>query len=367
MFREIYLTSFLVACTGNLLSISLALFLAHVKQSGPLILGLVGFTTNLASTITTFLLAGHPVQKRNLIFFYAPVGIGILYFLVPFIPVPAIFICLLITGMFYGFFWPSIQRCFANTDDELRIGVFNLSWSAGVIVGSFAAGIIFAINPRYPFFIGLALALCATTAILSKKKSLACMNTGPLTVEKKQVLPAEKIREVRLLLFLHFIATSMVFFLYPKLGLTRGFSPQFIGSVAGLLLMSRFIGFSLLMDKPVLLHPAGFLVSCIMFFASCCLVGFGNTPYIVILGVLIMGLAGAFTYHNSLQMHLKCGLKTEIHEGIVGAGTFLGALVGGVLGQIFGLPTAYLLIGIGIFLSGLWHNGCIYLKRTETQ
>ncbi len=356
MFPAIYLASFLVACTGNLLSISLALFLAQVKQSGPLIIGLAGFSGNFAATLTTFTLARYSPKKRGLIFFVAPAGIGILYFIVPFVPVPAIFLFLLTGGVLYGFFWPSIQKCFSGADDELRIGVFNLSWSAGVIIGSFSAGMIFALNPRYSFIISLLFSLCASGAVLSRKKYLACVTGNLAGADKMESLPVTTIKDVRLLNFLHFFASSSIYFLYPKLGLIRGFSPQFIGSIAGIFLSARFITFFLLMDKPMLLHPARFVISCTIFLISCCLVGLGGAPCLVILGVLMLGVAGAFTYHNSLQMHLKYGLKTEIHEGIIGGGTFLGALIAGALGQIFDLPTAYVIIGMGIFFVGLWHS-----------
>ncbi len=358
MFTSIYLASFLVACMGNLLGISLALYLVQVKQSGPLIIGLAGFAGNFAATITTFLLARYSVKKRELVFFYAPLSIGILYFLVPFSPIPLIFFFLLSGGILYGFFWPSIQKCFAGAGDELRIGVFNLSWSAGVILGSFAAGTIFSFNPGYPFIVSLLLALCAFFAMASQRKTIFSSknNNANIPAGNMETPSSATVKEIRLLNFLHFFTSSSIYFLYPKLGLTRGFSPQFIGSVAGIMLVSRFAAFFLLMDKPLLLHPARFAISCTAFFISCCLVGLGNTPHIIIIGVVILGAAGAFSYHNSLQIHLKYGLKTEIHEGIIGAGTFAGALAAGLIGQILDLPSAYVIIGVGMLIAGLWHS-----------
>jgi MFS family permease len=356
MFPVIYLASFLTAWVGNLVSISLSLFLAQVKQSSPLIIGLAGFIGNAAYTVTTFTLIRHPFRQKIPFFVLVPAASAIFYLLMPFSPVPVIFSFLLFIGIFLAFFWPAVQMCFARSDDELKIGIFNVSWSAGVILGTFSAGFIFALNPRTSFFIASFITLLSFILLFSNRNKLTSVRTDTEITGEKLTLNRETIFEIRLLNFLHFFATSSIFFLYPKLGLVRGFSPQFIGSVVGIMLISRFFTFFILMDKPIILHPARFIVSCLLFFISCCLAGLGRSPYVVVAGVMILGFAGAFSYHNSLLMHIKYRLRTEMHESILGAGTFSGALTAGILGQIFNLPVAYVIIGAGIFLVGIWHS-----------
>jgi MFS family permease len=364
MFTVIYLASFLMAWLGNLVSISLSLFLAQVKQSSPLIIGLAGFIGNVAYTVTTFTLVRHPFKQKIPFFVLVPAASAAFYFLMPFSPIPVIFSFLLFGGVFLAFFWPAVQMCFARSADELKIGVFNISWSAGMILGTFSAGFIYAFNPRTSFFIASFLALLSFVLLFSNRNKLTPVSIGTEIVGEKLTLNRETIFEIRLLNFLHFFATSSIYFLYPKLGLIRGFSPQFIGSVVGIMLASRFFTFFILMDKPIILHPARFVISCSFFFISCCLTGLGKSPYAVVAGVVILGFTGAFSYHNSLLMHIKYRLKTEMHESILGAGTFSGALAAGILGQIFNLPAAYVIIGAGIFIVGLWHNRS-YLMQTQ--
>lgn len=356
MFTAIYLASFLMGWMEVHVSISLSLFLAQVKQSSPFIIGLAGFIGNSTYTLTTFILVRYSFKQKILFFVLVPAALAIFYLLMPFSPIPVIFSFLLFGGIFLAFFWPSVQMCFARSDDELKIGVFTLSWSAGVILGAFSAGFIFAFNPIVSFFIASFIALLSFLLLLFHRNKLTFVRASTEIVEEKLTLNRETVFEIRLLNFLHFFTSSSIFFLYPKLGLIRGFSPQFIASIIGIMLISRFLTFFILMDKPIILHPAVFIISCLFFFISCCLVGLGISPYVVVAGVVILGFAGAFSYHNSLLMHIKYHLKTETHESISSAGGFLGALTAGILGQIFNLPVAYVVIGTGIFLVGLWHS-----------
>ncbi|MCX8082665.1 MAG: MFS transporter [bacterium] len=354
MFQAIYIASFLMTCSGNLLTIALTLFLSKEKNCGPLIIGLVGFTINFIYTISTLLLARYPL--KNKIFIYAPLIIGINYFLLFFSPLPLIFIFLFIGGTFLGLFWPSVQRCFADTKDDIKIGIFNLSWSAGVICGTFLSGFIYGLNPHLPAFIIILLEILAFFILIKNRSTLSfhTINSPSSKITEVQVLPIKIIKKVRLVHFLHFFASGAVFFLYPKLGLMKGFNPQFIGITIGMLFVSRFITFSLLMDKSLILYPANYILVCIFLFISCITIGLSNHPFIILSSVIIMGIAGAFSYHNSLHMHIKYNLKTEIHEGIIGAGAFVGSITAGLLGEFINLPMAYVIIGSLILITGLY-------------
>jgi len=345
-----------MAWAGNLLGISLSLFLAQIKQCGPFIIGLTGFSGNFTYTLITFLLSRHSLKNKTA-FIYTTIAIGTSYFLIVFSPVPLIFALLILGGVFYAIFWPSIQGCFVFINDDLKIGLYNLFWSGGVILGTFSSGFIYSLSPYVPFFVTLFLSISAFFTLISKKNHLSELDIKrPLSDKMKEPISPVLIKEIRMLNFLHFFAWGSIFYLYPKLGLLRGFSPQFIGTMIGTLLISRFVTFFLLMDKPLILHPSRFILSCFLFCISCILIGYGEYPLIIIIAAIIMGSTGAFAYHNSLQMHIKYNLKTEIHECIIGAGLFSGSLIAGLLGQMFNLPLAYVMIGTFILIVGLWYS-----------
>jgi MFS family permease len=345
-----------MAWGGNLLGISLSLFLAQIKQCGPFIIGLAGFSGNFIYTLTTFLLSRHSLKNKT-VFIYTTIAIGISYFLIIFSPVPLIFVLLLLGGVFFAVFWPSVQGCFVSTDDDLKIGIYNLFWSGGVILGTFSSGFIYSLSPYVPFFVTLFLSVVAFCILISKKSQLSGLDIKrPLSDKTKEPISPALVKEIRMLNFLHFFAWGSLFYLYPKLGLLRDFSPQFIGSVIGILLISRFVTFFLLMDKPLILHPARFILSSLFFFIGCVLVGLGKQPFIILTAAIILGITGAFSYHNSLLIHIRYNLKTELHECIIGAGLFSGSLIAGLLGQLFNLPLAYVIIGTFILIVGLLYS-----------
>ena len=356
MYQAIYTASFFMAWGGNLLGISLSLFLAQIKQCGPFIIGLAGFSGNFIYTLTTFLLSRHSLKNKT-VFIYTTIAIGISYFLIIFSPVPLIFVLLLLGGVFFAVFWPSVQGCFVSTDDDLKIGIYNLFWSGGVILGTFSSGFIYSLSPYVPFFVTLFLSVVAFCILISKKSQLSGLDIKrPLSDKTKEPISPALVKEIRMLNFLHFFAWGSFFYLYPKLGLLRDFSPQFIGSVIGILLISRFVTFFLLMDKPLILHPARFILSSLFFFIGCVLVGLGKQPFIILTAAIILGITGAFSYHNSLLIHIRYNLKTELHECIIGAGLFSGSLIAGLLGQLFNLPLAYVIIGTFILIVGLLYS-----------
>ncbi len=353
MFTSIYISAFLMDFINSLVSISLSIFLAEIKKSSPMIIGLTGFMSGVSYTATTFLKARFFANRKTLWFIYTPIIAGLIYFSLFFISVPLILVMLLFAGFFYGIFWPSIQYCFSSESAQKKIGIFNLCWSGGVILGSFMAGYIYAFNAQAPFTVALILGLIATVSLYINKTNIMYLNHFPTNTNVKIKAPILDIIEIRLLSFFHLMAVGAIMFLFPKLGIERSFSPQLIGIMFGMLLLFRFLTFILLTGKHILLHRYTFLLSCFFFAIGCCLTGLSHYPFGILAGMILIGITGAFSYHNSLTLHIKYGLPTEIHEGIIGAGLFFGPLLAGFLGYIFNIPTAFLTIGIFIFLTAL--------------
>jgi len=356
MYTSIYVAAFLMDFINSSVSIALSLFLAEVRGSSALIIGLAGFVAGFSYTATTFLKAHFFSNKRNRWFIYTPLGAGILYFLLFLVPVPVVLILLLFAGFLYGIFWPSIQYCFSGEAGQKKIGIFNLCWSGGIICGSFLAGHMYAFRPGAPFILALMLGLIAMSALSIQKKNISRLNSLPSGSSREIKAPLMGIIEIRLLSFFHLTVVGAIMFLFPKLGLERSFSPQIIGIMFGTLLLCRFLTFAILRKKSILLHRFSFLISCFFFSAGCSLAGLSPHPVPILAGMIIIGITGAFSYHNSLILHIKYNLPTEIHEGIIGAGLFLGPLLAGFLGYVLNIPSAFLIISILIFLAGLIHD-----------
>jgi len=356
MFNSIYIAAFLMDFINSSVSIALSLFLADIKGSSSLVIGLAGFAAGFSYTATTFLKARFFSGIKTSWFVYTPAIAGIIYLSLYFIPVSLILMFLLFAGFFFGIFWPSIQYCFSGEGGQKRIGIFNLCWSGGIICGSFMAGHLYAFSPLAPFTTALVLGAIATAALSVKKRGIIHLNSilrqnGPSTNASSR-----DIFEIRLLSFFHFTAVGAIMFLFPKLGLERSFSPQLIGIMFGILLLFRFLTFILTRKQGMLIGRYTLISSCMLFSLGCSLTGLSPYPSVILSGMIIIGVTGAFSYHNSLLLHIKYNLPTEIHEGIIGAGLFLGPLLAGFFGYILDIQTAFLIIGIMIFASGLVYS-----------
>lgn len=352
MFTSIYIAAFLMDFINSSVSIALSLFLAEIRGSSALIIGLAGFAAGFSYTATTFLKARF-FPEKSIWFIYMPIGAGLVYFLLFFVPVPLVLMLLLIAGALYGIFWPSIQYCFSGEAEQKKIGIFNLCWSGGIICGSFLAGHIYALSYKTPFILAFVLGFAAMAALWLQRKKLIFLNNLTAQEKVKIKAPFSTIVEIRLLSFFHLTVVGAIMFLFPKLGLERFFSPQSIGIMFGILLLCRFLTFIVLKKKSILLHRHSFSISCFLFAAGCSLVGLSPHQPLIVAGMIIIGITGAFSYHNSLILHIKHNLPTEIHEGIIGTGLFLGPLLAGFFGHIFTIPAAFLIISILILAAGI--------------
>ena len=355
-FSSAYTASFVMSFMNCLVSVALSMFLAQVKGSSPFVIGLAGFSGNFIYTITAVLQSRMTKRKRIILFISAPLAACACYVGLAFVLLPALFALLLAAGFFYAIFWPSMQYFFTGTEGEKRTGFFNLSWSSGLIFGAFFAGSIYSLDYRAPFLLSVPLGIFAFIILFSRKEKICSIDMPSKSGSIMGKTPAALhplVQRVRLLNFIHFMTAGSVMFLFPKLGLSRGFSPLLVGNILAILLFFRLAVFYMLRNKPVIVNRWGFLASCALFCASCFMIGLGKGPLQVVGGTAILGITGALAYHNSMLLHSKYRLPMEIHESLVGGGNFTGPLIVGLLGQAFSLPASFVTVGIGILATGI--------------
>ena len=356
MFTSIYLSAFLMDFMNSCVSIALALFLADMKGSSSMTIGLAGFVAGFSYTATTFLKARFFSGANRSWFIYTPGIAGLIYFSFFFVPVPVILVFLLLAGLFYGIYWPTVQYFFSGEEGMKRLGVFNLCWSGGIICGSFMAGHLYAYDPLAPFAAALAMGLAAMAGLYMVKERPLSDSSSPAESRDRGNAALSEIGEVRILSFLHMTSVGAIMFLFPKLGLERGFSPQMIGIMFATLLLFRFLTFVLLRGKGIILRNHTFIISCLLFSLGSFFTGKGSHPSIIFASMIVIGVTGAFSYHNSLILHLKHNLPTEIHEGIIGGGLFLGPLIAGFFGHIAGIQAAFQILGLIIIVAGIFFS-----------
>ena len=356
MDKIIYLGTFLISTASYIVNISLSIYLSEHLGADPLRIGIAGFAGSFSYTLTTLSFSRLKRFQKFPWFIYSSFGIGMVYLLLPFFNYEGIFLLLLFMGFFYGRFWPSIQNYFRKEKKkELSVSMFNLAWSGGVIIGPLLSGRIYSLNSILPFIISGILGISIFFPFFFNRKDIISnFNSGFSMESHKELFPLNFVKNVRFLNYFNFFAIGAVIFLFPKLLLTLKVSPSLIGTLISVLFISRFISFYILRKKKIFTSKVFFSLSYFFLFFSLLLIGVGKNLLNFVFSMVVLGILNALSYHNGLLVHLEGGYSTEINEGAAGAGFFSGSLIVGILGNLFNLRIAFILVGLGILIAGLW-------------
>ncbi len=348
-------SAFIVATGNYLVNISVPIFLTENLNATRFEIGVAGFAGNFGYTIMTLFLSNLLFKNKKLfLVVYSPILIGISYLILPHLPIYLFFSLMFFIGLFYARFWPSLQTWFRNAPVRF-IGNFNLAWSFGVIIGSFISGYLYSNGKFLPFLISGILCILVGVLITYKKRDIYSLNIdNKKKIEKNR--KKFKIREIRYLNFMNFFTVGVMFFIFPRYALELKYSPSFISQMISVILITRFTGFFILKKKSFINSKYILPVSSFCLFLIYSLLGLFKTPSYFILSFIILGGLNSLLYHNSLIAHLEGGYRTEIHEGIIGAGLLAGSLIAGFLSQILNFKITFLLLGIIFLIIGIFSS-----------
>lgn len=358
-----YLAAFLVSTTlGAVLSIGVPLFAGKQLNAGPLFLGCLGALGALfyAPFVVVF---GRLIDRFNRKLLLV-VGCGLFsltYILMSRVKylyqIPLIY-PLGSIGM--AMFWPSIQSWLALGLDRERLsrslGIFNVSWSAGWMIGPLIGGLLYEVGYKLPFFFASTLAIL-TIVLLARQ---------PLILEK-----AAEIREIpsfekesgvmgrRAFLRAALVANFMSWFfigimrsLFPKLATDLGMGSITIGGLVFCFGLSQTVTFIILRRTqrwqyrlmPLVSIQCLGLGGLLIIFISRSAIAF--SPAFVLLGICC-GMTYFSSIFYSLHGHLDKGRKSGVHEACIGSGCLFGPLIGGIFSHVFSnLKAPYLVVFI---------------------
>ncbi len=358
MDKIIYLGTFLIATANYIVNISLPIYLSEWLGADPLRIGIAGFAGSFSYTLTTLSFSRLKRFQKFPWFIYSSFGIGMVYLLLPFFNYEVIFLLLLCIGFFYARFWPSIQNYFRKDEKkEFSVSMYNLAWSGGVIIGPLLSGRIYSFNSILPFITSGILGISIFFPFFFTRKGIISTFNSDFSVERhKKTFPLNFVKRVRFLNYFNFFTIGAITFLFPKFLLTLKVSPSLIGTLISILFISRFISFYILRKKKIFTSKVFFSLSYFLLFFSLLLIGVGKNPLNFVFSMVVLGILNALSYHTGLLVHLEGGYPTEINEGIIGAGLFSGPLIVGILGNLFNLRVAFILVGLGILTVGLWNE-----------
>jgi MFS family permease len=285
-------------------------------------------------------------------------------------------------GMAMSFFWPPIMGWLSQDIEGARLGksvsYFNLSWSAGIIVGPLVAGVMSAISPRLPLYTGASLFFVTGTLIVAASFTL------PKIRADKEVDLSNDQENTRqdsstflrfpgwVGMFTSFVVIGVIINIFPVYARDELFQPK---EIIGLLMQSRtFIAtfvFIYLGHTTFWHFRISYMISSQIFLA-CLLLLMRFSSSALILGVLIslVGAVRAHSYTNSVFHGVSGSIKRTgrmaVHESLLAAGLICGSAIGGSLFQYYSMATVYYFCSAVVLFGALVQLALFFiLNRVE--
>lgn len=260
-------------------------------------------------------------------------------------------------GIAMSFFWPPIMGWLSQDIEGTRLGksmgYFNLSWSAGLIIGPFLAGILSAISVEIPIYVGGFLFLL----------------TGILIAVGSFLLP--KIRSDRSIevsredgtfrkdtsTFLRFPGWIGMLTTFIVIGVVINIFPVFARDelllrkeTIGLLMQSRaflaafvfvFLGHTTFWHFRISYMTLGQVcLAFIIFFMN-----FTSSPLILAALIAMIGALRAHSYNSSVFHGVSGSIartkRMAVHESLLAAGLIFGSSLGGLIYQKYSMTAVY--------------------------
>ncbi|MDY0289415.1 MAG: MFS transporter [Sphaerochaeta sp.] len=265
-------------------------------------------------------------------------------------------------GAFMSLLWPQIEGWFSRGKEGAQLSrvsnAFNFSWSSGVGVSSFVAGMLVERSTTLPFFVSIALFFLVFLMIATS--SALVPGIRAMKSEREENLGTDKVDESTPLRFYCWIGVIMlytgmsviltIFPLYAQDKLLIGESTtgllllfRGVSTCISFLLLGRF-GFWHFRKRYIFLVQILFALSCVV------LTGF-SSMLAYSLFFLLFGLLFATAYAQSM-FHGASGSTNRshrmiVHEVLLTVGTIIGAVLGGYLYESFSFSLVLLSIGLG--------------------
>lgn len=274
-----------------------------------------------------------------------------------------------VLGISMALFWPAYEAWLAEREDEgkllHRVMLFNLFWSIGITLGPAISGYLYQdINPFRPFYLACAGGLLTLCVIFMQKSDTTDIISEYIHGQTEILYPSKSLRQTYLNIgrcanFASWFALGVLRRLAPKLTKETGILPSTfgnfmlaLGGVQTLTFLFLGTGFSTRWHYRI----APLLITQILAILS--FIGIWKVQHTLfwLCAFSVIGISVAFSYFSSLyyglHMHLDKGNKSGWHEAILGVGSLLGPLLGGIAADsTLGPQSPYLLCAMVIIIA----------------
>ncbi len=280
--------------------------------------------------------------------------------------IPLLMLFLPLLGIANGLFWPALQAAVGEMrpEGELRrnIGGFNVSWSAGKMLGFLCGGIVIAHGGFTPVLAAAAVLSAAVALILPEVRihpDWAPDAAGAPGADLPRHAERGAWRRIGWLAnFVFFGIGALLNYHYPKLLLSYGFSARDFGIYLGLIYLCQTLAFVALARWGGWHFRPGILLGAqALGFVSLALLAGLRARGLIWATAPGIGLGLGISYSSSIYYSLfrepGRGRSTGIHEALLGSGTFLIPFLAGAAAQVSGSLLAPYLFGSCCLAAGM--------------
>ena len=269
---------------------------------------------------------------------------------------PVAFVCYGAFGLCAAFFWPPMMGWLSmgmeGRDLGRAMGIFNICWSLGAILGPTLAGYLSEIDPSRPLTISAAV-FCVNAIWIT----IGSLTLNAVRGEAHHARTAAAFRVGRDGTLLRYPSWAGLFAAYLILGVVNNVFPlsapdEFgIGKAAvGNLFLVRSVATTAMlamMGHSVWWHFRGWQLAAGHALFALLMIWMARASSVSIAGMLLfaIGILLAHSYSNSL-FHGVAGSRTRaprmaVHEGLLSAGLVVGSACGGAVFEHWGVRAVY--------------------------
>lgn len=378
--RRLIAASFMMDFSVAMVSLAVQNLGIYSLNAPNVVLGLFATFSSVAYTVGC-LFSGSISDRfgRRRCALVACVGAGLVWVLIPNVGPWKYVLCLMpLSGASISLFWPSIQAWLAELTVGGRreltrnLGLFNIMWCAGLMIGPVATGYLWGAHHRLTFYApAILLSVPIAIVLLTPRGKPRAANNGPADVR------AHEDSNLFLKLawignFASWFATGTTMAMFPKLGDTLGFTELHVGWLlfafrAGQVAMFEYTRHEHRWQYK--LWPL--LVTQVAAAGGMAMATVVTQKPLFAAGFAIAGLCAGMTYVNSLFYVLHgrtegMGKTSGFHEAVLGSGVFLGPLLGGIGAQYISLRAPFA-IAACVFALACFAQLWMVARHTERQ
>ncbi|MEN6548530.1 MAG: MFS transporter [Armatimonadia bacterium] len=258
-----------------------------------------------------------------------------------------------LSGAALALLWPSLQAWLAEFSGGSRhrlnrtISLFNICWTSGIALGPLAGGLL----SGQPYLLFLLPAAVTYLSIWALYATPSAVKDGDAVPQLDTKVHPDKIR---VFLFLAWIGNFASWYcrgtvsaMFPKLGDELLFSHLTVGVLVFTISAAQVFAFGLArLSHRWHYHLRALIGAEIVGIVGMLMAGLTSNQYVFALAFILSGCCAGVTYVSSLMYSLEGavqsrGKRSGLHEAVLGSGSVIGPLLGGVIGETLGLHATF--------------------------